>query len=248
LKIDNESSFRLKVYSNRINTILNYEIIREEGVTINGTYENKTSDFFYRINAVNGQIERTSNLIKNYLSILLFVQIKDINYQAKPITCLVDFRNPTANGLKLPRFIGSDNRIESVCEDVPLNSVIFKLNAFDPSISTRELCYSTLDNEYFKLKSEEQPSPDGSIVLKKELEYERLLSTGCSHINFTALLFYCTSPYILNKQVVTVNVLNVNKYAPRINLPVKTSHSLVYYHFYPEFLPFFYSSLKFIFL
>jgi hypothetical protein len=225
LKIDNESSFRLKVYSNRINTILNYEIIREEGVTINGAYVNKTSDFFYRINAVNGQIERTSNLIKNYLSILLFVQIKDINYQAKPITCLVDFRNPTSNGLKLPRFIGSDNRIESVCEDVPLNSVIFKLNAFDPSISTRELCYSTLDNEYFKLKSEEQPSPDGSIVLKKKLEYERLL------INFTALLFYCNSPYILNKQVVTVNVLNVNKHAPRINFPVRTSHLLAQYRF-----------------
>jgi len=217
----------LKVYSNKKNTILNYQIIREECVTTNGTYENKTSDFLYRINAVNGQIERVSNLINNCLSILLYAQIKDINYQAKPITCLVDFRNSNSNALKLPKFIGSENRIESVCEDVPLDSVLFKLDAYDPIVSTRKLCFSILDNEYFKLKSAEQPSPDGSIVLKKSLDYQRLLSTGCSYLNLTALLFYCNSPNLLNKQVVTVNVLNVNKYAPRINLPVKDASLVV---------------------
>ena len=89
------------------------------------------------------------------------------------------------------------------------------LNSFDPSLSGKPLCYSLVSNDYFKLSSNQDPSPNGDVSLKKAIDYKSIqMNNPSGSVNFTALLYYCNQPSILSKQTVTVNLLNVNKYGP----------------------------------
>ena len=73
-------------------------------------------------------------------------------------------------------------------------------------------------NEYFHLKyNQEDPSPYGSIILKKVLNND---IQQYNHINITALLYYCNEPMVVAKQKIIFTILNVNKYAPRLNIQV----------------------------
>jgi hypothetical protein len=91
------------------------------------------------------------------------------------------------------------------------------LIAFDPSLSNKQLCYSIVQNDYFGLEYNQDISPTGSVILKKKIDFRSLFSnTLTSTLNFTALLYYCNEDIILSKQVVTIFVKSVNKYAPTL--------------------------------
>ena len=120
----------------------------------------------------------------------------------------------------MPHFIGCEacpDRVEFICEDVPVNSKFMTLMAFDPSLSNKQLCYSILQNDYFGLEYNRDISPNGAVILKKKIDVRSLFPNTLSKtLNFTALLYYCNEDIILNKQVVTIYVKNVNNYPPKL--------------------------------
>jgi hypothetical protein len=120
-----------------------------------------------------------------------------------------------------PKLVGENIRYQDVCEDLPVGSLIYSLRAFDPMLNSNDnknsrnkLCYSVSPNEYFSLKID--GSSDGNVYLKKKIDFE-LVQKTCQNfkLNFSAALFHCDTPEILlDRQVIIVNVLPVNKYPP----------------------------------
>ena len=70
-------------------------------------------------------------------------------------------------------------------------------------------------NEYFELQDGCEISPSGQVALKKAVSFLNTQS-----INFTTYLSSCDSTICLAKQLVTVNVIAVNQFAPRLILQV----------------------------
>lgn len=152
-----------------------------------------------------------------YRSILIFIKVRDLSFKSDETECLIDFRYCNLE-TKLPKFIGFGLRHENICEDKPIDSLILSLESFDPNQSKEKVCYSLDQNSYFSLRNS-QFSQNGDIILKKNLNLKNLkIKNGNSFINFTAYLSYCHSTTILHKQLININILNVNKYAPRLAL------------------------------
>ncbi|CAF0895518.1 unnamed protein product [Brachionus calyciflorus] len=221
---DNSTSFKLDAYSPDANTVLQYSILREERTTFDGTYENITEETnkFYKIRPNDGliQLNRVEKLT-DYSSILLFIRVQDTTLHSSPTECLVDFKFCNLNS-KIARFIGFGLRYENICEDLPVNSLIMSLKAFDPSHSNQKLCYTLAQNDYFSLKTSE-PNENGDVYLKKKINLKELKNlNGNSYLNFTAFLSFCNNLHVLNKQMININVLNVNKYPPKLALKSST--------------------------
>ena len=116
-----------------------------------------------------------------------------------------------------PQFIGNSQRSEKICEDVPVATQILQLNAFDPTQCGVPLCYSIIPNDYFTLMSAQQPAINGNVILKKALDLNAIkIQSVTATINFTAQLFYCNQPGVLDEQLIVFTVLGVNKYPPVI--------------------------------
>ncbi len=116
---------------------------------------------------------------------------------------------------QLPQFIGNIKRLETICEDIPVGTIILELNSYDPTHCGLPLCYSIVPNDYFKLTSDQEPSISGLVVLKKSLDLKTIKQQNPNGtINISALLSYCNQPNILREQLIVFTVLGVNKYAP----------------------------------
>lgn len=220
LNKDNSTFYRLDAFSPNPNSVLHYSIVREERTKFDGTYQVMTDfkSFFYDINSNNGyiQLKKLEKLV-HYRSILLFIKVRDLSSSSNETECLIDFRYCNLES-RVPKFIGFGLRHENVCEDKPVNSLILSLKSFDPKQSMKKICYSLDQNSYFSLKNS-QFSQNGDIILKKQLDLKILkIKNGNSFINFTAYLSYCDSTAILNKQLINIKILNVNKYAPKLAL------------------------------
>jgi hypothetical protein len=112
---------------------------------------------------------------------------------------------------------------------IPVGAIVTNLNAFDLSLTNQSLCYSIIMNEYFQLKyNQEDPSPYGSIILKKALNTDLFLQQY-NHFNITALLYYCNEPMVIAKQKIIFTLLNVNKNAPRLNIQVNNLRKKTYF-------------------
>ena len=99
-----------------------------------------------------------------------------------------------------------------------MGALVTRLIGFDLSLTNQSLCYSILANDYFQLKyNQEETSSDGSIILKKSLQN---IMKYQSSINITASLYYCFQPTALAQQRIIFNILNLNQFAPRLNIQV----------------------------
>ena len=121
----------------------------------------------------------------------------------------------TKKGVK---FIGDEKRLEKICEDMPIGSEFMELKSFDWSLSGLPLCYAIEPNGYFKLATDQQKTFNGIVKLKKALNLKLLKQS--TFVNFTASLFYCDQSEVLSRQLVILNVLGVNKYAPVLDQKV----------------------------
>jgi len=121
----------------------------------------------------------------------------------------------TKKGVK---FIGDEKRLEKICEDMPIGSEFMELKSFDWSLSGLPLCYAIEPNGYFKLATDQQKTFNGIVKLKKALNLKLLKQN--TFVNFTASLFYCDQSKVLSRQLVILNLLGVNKYAPVLDQKV----------------------------
>lgn len=145
----------------------------------------------------------------------MFIQVKDMSFYSGQTECLVDFRYCNLE-TKLPKFIGFGLRHENICEDIPNDSLILSLKYFDPNQSNEKICFLLDQNSYFSLRNP-QPSENGDVILKQNIDLKNLkASYGNTYLNLTAYLSYCHSSVIFNKQLIKINVLNVNKHAPKL--------------------------------
>jgi len=86
----NSTSFKLNAYSSRPNSILNYNVIREERLTVNRNYQviTNTIDFLFQIGKQDGIIGLISQTdLTKFLSITLVVQVNDSVYSTSTSTC-----------------------------------------------------------------------------------------------------------------------------------------------------------------
>ena len=224
VSIDNTTFYRLQAYSSDSNSIINYKINREERTRFDGRYEivNNSFALYFKINSRNGQLElilqRNTSI---YTSILVVVEVNDLVYDTQSTECLVDFRFVRSASNPTPKFIGDSVRYQDVLEDIPVNTLIYSLRAFDPNLQFDNLCYSVGQNDYFELAQDKFSK--GDVSLKKKFDFELLQVTlnRNSNLNFTAALYYCNRPeLLLDKQVVIIKVQQVNKYPPSLILPV----------------------------
>lgn len=82
--IGNGTTHKLLVQSFDPKTVLLYNIAREERFKFDGSYETSSQDFLTQINQNTGLIQvKSSQLFKNYSSILVVVNVKDINKSVK---------------------------------------------------------------------------------------------------------------------------------------------------------------------
>jgi hypothetical protein len=139
---------------------------------------------------------------------------------------LVDFRFNLKTNARLMtkkgvKFIGDEKRSEKICEDMPIGSEFMELKSFDWSLSGLPLCYAIESNGYFKLATDQEKTFNGIVKLNKALNLKILKkTTHDTFLNFTASLFYCDQSEVLSRQLVILNVLGVNKYAPVLDQKV----------------------------
>lgn len=113
-------------------------------------------------------------------------------------------------------FVGSDYQTINLCEDIPINSQIYILNAFDSTFSGQPICYSIIDNQYFDLANSANPQ-NGAVNLINILDYENFIANNLTPtINFTAKAYFCNNPNSFITQVVSARILNVNEYGPKL--------------------------------
>lgn len=240
--IENSTIHQVKAYSTDSSSILAYQIVREERNRLGGQFEfidAADGSTYFSIDSRSGEIRLSgrSNADIDYSSILLVVRVSDmLNENTRSTDCLVEFRMPTQKAqtrsrqhstqLLRPGFVGGAVRCQDVCEDVPINTLIYSFKAYDPSATWRRLCFSIMPNEYFSLVID--GSVNGNVILKKKLNsgYPQVPPLPNS-LNFTGALYYCEQPeLLLDKQTITVNILPVNKYPPLLLTQVPFDFSI----------------------
>ncbi len=217
----------MQAYSTDLSSILNYKISREERTKFDGKYEilNNSYGSFFQVNSRNGQILlNTQRNITLYTSILVVVEIADLVYDTKPTQCLVDFRFSQTQVSPKPKFIGDCVRYQDLCEDMPVNSIVYSFKAFDPNLEFSNLCYSINPSDYFSLVQD--GSNNGDVILKKKFDFELMQANTNRALNISAGLFFCDRPEVLlDKQTVIINIQQVNKYPPLLMSQVAIFHS-----------------------
>ena len=178
--------------------------------------------FFYLIDSVFGLMSiKASNLSNQMItSIVVTINVADVSLVTLPnVNCQVSFRFSVLTNPLV--FIGGDYRSITLCEDLPIRSSFLKLAVFDSSFSMNEICFTILDNIYFDLIFGNNTS-NGSIVLKRTLDYEYFLNNNSSPtVYFTVIAFFCNNPTTSVQQTVAVTIVNVNEYAPYLESQLK---------------------------
>jgi len=221
---DANTHFDLKVNQVDLNSKLHYTIIAEDRTPFaNRQLTTAQSGFIYKIDQNTGLIELADQHQTTYSSVIVTVSIRDVFQLSASTQCFVEFRflQPPTN--KIPQIIGSSFRIEEVCEDVPVNSLITKLTAFDPGMTNQTLCFSIQQQQtnFFRLQNDTcddlllftPPVSNGIILLRRSLlNYNQAYPNR--PLNLTASLYYCCQSSKLSTQLIAFKVLDVNKHAP----------------------------------
>ncbi len=112
-------------------------------------------------------------------------------------------------------FIGLKTQEVNVCNDLPINSQIITLTVFDSSLSAKPVCFQVEENEFFKLINDNN-NTNGLVVLAKKFDRKNAKPA----YSFKAFAYFCDRPYQNITQTISVRILKVNQYAPKVKIPV----------------------------